>query len=170
MASVEGPRSHVCGRGPFLCTPYLGFCSQKCDKSVFFPAVRASGSPAALVDGPRRALYLRAGRPAPASRRKKDRLIANLDRFPQAGEALICRGASPPRRASRAPPRPLLPRPRWGQSRARASSAGRMRDGSLRDANWSCPRGEHPPTPSGWAIGSPPPLLLLSPLTTFLNS
>ena len=81
---------------PFLCTLYLGFCSQNCDKSVFFPAVRASGSPAALVDGPRRALYLRVGRAAPAFRRKKDRLSANLDRIPQIGEALICRDASPP--------------------------------------------------------------------------
>lgn len=155
---------------PFLCTPYLGFCSQKCDKSVFFPAGRGCRPPRAQVERSPRAVYQRGGRTRRPNRRKKDRLIANLDRFPQAGEALICRGASPPRRASRAPPRPLLPRPRWGQSRARASSAGRMRDGSLRDANWSCPRGEHPPTPSGWAIGSPPPLLLPPSLTTFLNS
>ena len=63
---------------PFLCTLYLGFCSQKCAKSVLFPAIQASGSPAALVDGPRRALYLRVGRAAPAFRRKKDRLSANL--------------------------------------------------------------------------------------------
>lgn len=97
---------------PFLCTPYLGFCSQKCDKSVFFPAVRVSGSPAALVDGPRRALYLRVERQVPAFHRKKDRLIANLDRFPQTGEALISRGASPPRAgprpAARAGPHPVL--------------------------------------------------------------
>lgn len=155
---------------PFLCTPYLGFCSQKCDKSVFFPAVRVSGSPAALVDGPRRALYLRVGRQVPAFHRKIDRLSANMDRFPQTGEALICRDVYPPRRAPGPAPALCFRALAGGQPRARASSAGRMRDGSLRDANWSCPRGEHPPTPSGWAIGSPLPLLLPPPLTTFLNS
>lgn len=155
---------------PFLCTPYLGFCSQKCAQSVLFPAIQASGSPAALVGGPRRALYLRAGRPAPAFRRKKDRLSANMDRIPQIGEALICHGASPPR-----PPRVPGPAPVLcfrALAGASPASARRPREGCRMGVCAMLTgraRGEGArPAPSGWAIGSP--LLLPPPLTTFLNS